>query len=72
MPYAIATTTDLRLLDDLGLGDDGRSQVPVTMPAEELAETFARLRADARGGLTESPKTAATANSRKQTGAVIG
>ena len=47
---------DLRLLDDLGLGDDGRSQVPVTMPADELAETLARLRADARGGLTESPE----------------
>ncbi len=44
---------DFRLLDDLGWGPDERSEVPLTIPSGELAAIFERLRADARGALSE-------------------
>ncbi len=44
---------DFRLLNDLGWGPDERSEVPLTIPSGELAAIFERLRADARGALTE-------------------
>jgi hypothetical protein len=44
---------DFRLLDDLGWAPDERSEVPLTIPSGELAAIFERLRADARGALTE-------------------
>ena len=44
---------DFRLLNDLGWGPDERSEVPLTIPSGELVAIFERLRADARGALTE-------------------
>jgi hypothetical protein len=46
---------DFRLLDDLGWGEDGRLEVALTIPPEELVAALRRLRADAKGGLSESP-----------------
>jgi len=45
---------DFRLLDDLGWGPDARLEVALTMPPEELADTFQRLHRDAKGALSES------------------
>jgi hypothetical protein len=46
---------DFRLLDDLGWGADGRLEVPLTISRGDLAETLRRLRAYAKGALSESP-----------------
>jgi hypothetical protein len=46
---------DFLLLDDLGWRvADGRLEVALTMAPDELAETFERLRSDAKGALSES------------------
>jgi hypothetical protein len=46
---------DMRLLGDLGWhGDNGRSQVELTMPHGDLAALIKRLRDEARGGLTDA------------------
>lgn len=47
---------DFRLLEDLGWGTDGRLEVALTMPSEDLAEMVRRLRADASGALSGSPE----------------
>lgn len=45
---------DFRLLNDLGWGPDEQLEVPLTIPSDELAAIFERLRVDARGALSES------------------
>jgi len=45
---------DLRLLEDLGWGPDARLEVALSMPPEELVDTFHRLHRDAKGALSES------------------
>lgn len=47
---------DLRLLEDLGWGEDERREVALTMPPEGLAETLRRLHEDADGALSGSPE----------------
>lgn len=46
---------DLRLMEDLGWDNEPRKDADLTMPPEDLAEVLTRLRADAKGGLRESP-----------------
>lgn len=48
---------DMRLLEDLGWHEDnGRSQVELTMPSEELTALLRRLRDEAEGGLADAIK----------------
>jgi hypothetical protein len=48
---------DFRLLEDIGWHeDDGRDQVELTMPPDDLAALMKRLRSEAKGGLDETIK----------------
>jgi len=45
---------DLRLMQDLGWDSAPRKDADLTMPPEDLAEVLTRLKADAKGGLSDS------------------
>jgi hypothetical protein len=48
---------DMRLLEDIGWHEDnGRSQVELTMPHDDLAALVKRLRGEAKGGLADVMK----------------